>query len=183
MHFFEGVVRDCDALAFVRFDDYTVGAGVGKEIQVALDCELPVFELASPRTGVSVVRVHEMPEPVLTVEETRDRLNLIRGGKLLIRACPDCQGKPELKEDPEGRTGGSSTSRALAVASGILNRHRSPPSGPGTMATTATAGMRSTFSTSVQATGSRTCPPAASSVQLAWRWSGPRHLPTAGRHL
>lgn len=105
MTYFEGVVRDSDALAFVRFDDHTVGAGVEKEIQVALDCELPVFELASPRTGVLPIRVYEMPEPVLSVEETRDRLNLIRGGKLLLRRCPDCQGMPELNEDEEGPDG------------------------------------------------------------------------------
>lgn len=75
-HFVE-VVRDCDALAFIRMPSGAIGAGVAKEIEAALACKMPVFDV----TGGSMQALpspYVMPEPVLTVDETRAELAAIR---------------------------------------------------------------------------------------------------------
>jgi len=71
MEHFREVVAACDGLAFLRFPCGGIGAGVAKEVETALRCGLPVWEIKgadlAPVGGV-------MPSPVLTVEETRQRL-------------------------------------------------------------------------------------------------------------
>ncbi len=73
-HFIE-VVEGCDALAFMRFPDGAIGAGVAKEIERALQCRKSVFDV-SPGTLLHGIG-DMMPEPILTVEETRSRLKPI----------------------------------------------------------------------------------------------------------
>jgi hypothetical protein len=67
LHFVE-VVEDCDGLAFLRFKDGTIGAGVAKEIETALRRGLLVWDASS---GELVSIGTMMPTPILTVEETR----------------------------------------------------------------------------------------------------------------
>lgn len=69
-HFIE-VVEGCDALAFLRFADGSIGAGVGKEIEAALRAGIPVYDASDGRlepTGLMI------PEGILSVEETRAKL-------------------------------------------------------------------------------------------------------------
>lgn len=76
MQHFLDVVEDCDALAFVRFDDGYIGAGVAKEIECALRRGLTVYDASEgylDPTGTM------MPECVLTVEQTRAKIAYLRG--------------------------------------------------------------------------------------------------------
>lgn len=66
-HFID-VVSACDALAFMRFPSGEIGAGVAKEIERALQCKLPVFDVSD---GKLHPVGHSMPGPILTVEKTR----------------------------------------------------------------------------------------------------------------
>lgn len=45
MDYFTNLVRGCGALAFLRFPGGSIGAGVAKEIQTALDMRLPVYDM------------------------------------------------------------------------------------------------------------------------------------------
>ncbi|RVO41324.1 hypothetical protein CN093_08640 [Sinorhizobium meliloti] len=69
-HFVE-VVEDCDGLAFLRFPDRSIGAGVAKEIETALRRGLMVWDASSGQLE-SIGTM--MPSPVLSVEETRAML-------------------------------------------------------------------------------------------------------------
>jgi hypothetical protein len=69
-HFIE-VVQDCDELAFLRFPDGTIGAGVAKEIEVALRSGIRVYDVSD---GQFKAVGDMMPEPVLSIEETRAML-------------------------------------------------------------------------------------------------------------
>ena len=73
---FEEVVEDCDGLAFLRFPDGSIGAGVAKEIAVALRRGLTVWD-ASNGELASIGSM--MPTPILTVDETRARIAKYRG--------------------------------------------------------------------------------------------------------
>lgn len=73
-HFVE-VVEGCTALAFVRFPTGEIGAGVAKEIATAIRCHIPVFDASSGElksTGCM------MPGPVLSVEDTREKVRELR---------------------------------------------------------------------------------------------------------
>jgi hypothetical protein len=63
-HFAFGV-QDCQALAFLRFPNKKIGAGVGKEIAAALFIGIPVYDVET------MERYFAMPAGILTVDETR----------------------------------------------------------------------------------------------------------------
>lgn len=71
MRYFEDLVCNCDELAFLRFPDGAIGAGVAKEIEAALRSGMRVYDASG---GALAAIDGMMPEPVLSVEETRDRL-------------------------------------------------------------------------------------------------------------
>lgn len=73
-HFVE-VVEDCDGVAFLRFPDGSIGAGVGKEIETALRRGLMVWDISNGKLKNNGTM---MPYPVLTVEETRTVLARIK---------------------------------------------------------------------------------------------------------
>ena len=75
MQHFLDVVEDCDALAFLRFEDGYIGAGVAKEIECALRRRLMVFDASE---GYLDPIGDMMPECVLTVEQTRAKLAYLR---------------------------------------------------------------------------------------------------------
>src|SRR5690606_11353674 len=45
MAYFEAIAATCDALAYLRFRDGTIGAGVAKEIAAAARAGRPIFEV------------------------------------------------------------------------------------------------------------------------------------------
>jgi len=67
MGYFEQIARACDGLAFMRFPNGAIGAGVGKEVGAALDASKPVYELFDGEVHL----VTGMPTPVLSVAATR----------------------------------------------------------------------------------------------------------------
>jgi hypothetical protein len=72
MSYWIGLVRQCDALVYTRYRG-KVTAGVGKEVDAALDAGLPVYlilPVGSGRNDWHVIRTETYPER-LTVEETR----------------------------------------------------------------------------------------------------------------
>lgn len=75
MAYFQGVVRSCGGLVFVRFPDSSIGAGVGKEIMTAILAHLNVWELF----GGKLYWVADQPTPILSVEDTRETIRRIRG--------------------------------------------------------------------------------------------------------
>jgi hypothetical protein len=78
MQHFLDVVEDCSALAFLRFEDGYIGAGVAKEIECALRHGIPVYDVSE---GSLDPVGNMMPECVLTVEQTRAKL-------AYLRSCP-----------------------------------------------------------------------------------------------
>ncbi|SFB52474.1 hypothetical protein SAMN03159496_04653 [Rhizobium sp. NFR07] len=75
MDYFKKVVESCDRLAFMRFTDGSIGAGVGREIRWGLLSCFAVYELFDGW----LYHVQYMPTPILTVEQTRAKLAEIRG--------------------------------------------------------------------------------------------------------
>lgn len=75
MDYFKKVVESCDRLAFMRFPDGSIGAGVGREIRWGLLSCFAVYELFDDW----LYQVQDMPTPILTVEHTRAKLAEIRG--------------------------------------------------------------------------------------------------------
>jgi hypothetical protein len=65
MQHFLDAVGTCDALAFLRFPNGDVGAGVGKEIEEALRLGLPVYDVADGMRPITA------RPAVLTVDDTR----------------------------------------------------------------------------------------------------------------
>lgn len=76
MAHFAFVVQDCQALAFLRFANKKIGAGVGKEIAVALGASIPVYDVET------MERYFAMPAGILTVEETREEIERLRSSAL-----------------------------------------------------------------------------------------------------
>lgn len=74
MAYFKGVVESCWSLAFMRFPNGAIGAGMGREIRWALTSYGQVYELFDGR----IYQVLDMPTPVLTVDETRALIAEIR---------------------------------------------------------------------------------------------------------
>jgi hypothetical protein len=82
MRHFLGVVEQCEALAFLRFETGEIGAGVAKEIATALSCRIPVYDATSgylKPTGVV------MPLGVMSVDETRAKLSHLNSQKHPLR--------------------------------------------------------------------------------------------------
>jgi len=63
MLYFDSVVKACNILAFRAHPDGTIPAGVAKEIDVAIQANIPIIELPS-----------SMHRRAMTVEETREYL-------------------------------------------------------------------------------------------------------------
>ena len=63
MPYFNQVIEDCQVLAFRAHPDGTIPAGVAKEIDVAIQANIPVIELPS-----------SMHRRAMTVQETREYL-------------------------------------------------------------------------------------------------------------
>lgn len=72
MAHFAFVVQGCQALAFLRFPNKKIGAGVGKEIAAALSAGIPVYDVET------MERYFAMPAGILAVDETRDLIAEIR---------------------------------------------------------------------------------------------------------
>jgi hypothetical protein len=72
MAHFAFVIQDCQALAFLRFPNKAIGAGVGKEIAMALHIGIPVYDVET------MERFYAMPAGVLSVEATRGLIESIR---------------------------------------------------------------------------------------------------------
>lgn len=75
MEYFKKVVHSCDRLAFMRFQDGAIGAGVGREIMWGLQSCFAVYELFNGW----LYQVQNMPTPILTVEQTRAKIAETRG--------------------------------------------------------------------------------------------------------
>lgn len=67
MDYFKDVVAGCIGLVFLRFPNGSIGAGVGKEIQWALDGNKAVWEFFDGR----LYWCADTPTPILSVEDTR----------------------------------------------------------------------------------------------------------------
>lgn len=76
MDYFKRVVESCDSLAFMRFPNGAIGAGVGREIGWAIVANLWVYEVFD---GL-VYRVQTAPTPILNVDHTRALISEIRAG-------------------------------------------------------------------------------------------------------
>ena len=70
MDYFIKLVKKCNALAFMRFPDGHIGAGVGKEMLTAFEMGIPVYEIDN---GI-LVPTSKMPKNILSVDETRERI-------------------------------------------------------------------------------------------------------------
>lgn len=78
MDYFVNLVKKCNALAFLRFPDGTIGAGVGLEIKTAFDTGLPVYEIEFEDERMDLTLMHNMPIPILSVTATREKLKQYR---------------------------------------------------------------------------------------------------------
>lgn len=74
MAYFEKLAADCDALAFMRFPNGAIGAGVGKEIEAAKQAGRPILEYFQGQA----YPVYGDPTPVLSVGDTRATLRQMR---------------------------------------------------------------------------------------------------------
>jgi uncharacterized NAD-dependent epimerase/dehydratase family protein len=74
MQHFLDVVEDCDALAFLRFADGYIGAGMAKEIEHALRRGLDVFDVSRGY----LEPIDMMPDCLLNVEQTRAKIAHLR---------------------------------------------------------------------------------------------------------
>lgn len=74
MLYFERLAASCDAIAFMRFPDGSIGAGVGKEIDAAQGSGRAVYEYF----GGDLHAVYGMPTPILSVEDTRAAIKRYR---------------------------------------------------------------------------------------------------------
>lgn len=76
MSHFISVVETCDVLAFLRFPNGTIGAGVWREIETMFRLNRPVFEVETGKLKhISSVVVSE----ILSVEETRAMITSLKG--------------------------------------------------------------------------------------------------------
>lgn len=75
MRYFLELVEDCDCLAFMRFPDGTIGAGVAKEIEKALQRRLMIYDVSR---GDLLPQNDMMPDRVLSVEQTRAKIAGLR---------------------------------------------------------------------------------------------------------
>lgn len=79
MAHFLGIVATCKALAFLRFPDGQIGAGVGKEIATAANRALPIYEIGGSHLyTVWPETVPRLVESALSVDDTRALLATLR---------------------------------------------------------------------------------------------------------
>lgn len=75
MAYFERLAASCDLLAFMRFPDGSIGAGVGKEIDAAKRAGIRwIVEYFAGQ----IYPVYGDPTPVLSVEDTRAKIRQLR---------------------------------------------------------------------------------------------------------
>ena len=79
MPYFVGIVATCAALAYQRFPNGAIGAGVAKEITAAMEHGLPIYEVTE--SGVEAVDGAQAVADGLTVDETRALLGVYRAAK------------------------------------------------------------------------------------------------------
>lgn len=76
MEYFDRLAASCDLLAFMRFPDGSIGAGVGKEIEAAQRSGVRwILEYFSGQT----YPVYGVPTPILSVAHTRALIAKLRG--------------------------------------------------------------------------------------------------------
>lgn len=81
MAYFERLAASCDVLAFMRFPDGSIGAGVGKEIEAAKQAGVRwIMEYFYPTRHCFVV--DGVPTPILSVAQTRALIAKLRGEPL-----------------------------------------------------------------------------------------------------
>jgi hypothetical protein len=68
MNYFLKLVAECDLLAFMRFPNGSIGAGVAKEIAKARELGICIYDVS---TGEMIKIKGEIDGPIMTVEETR----------------------------------------------------------------------------------------------------------------
>ena len=68
----------CDGVAFMAFPDGAIGAGVVKEVEAVLAQGKPVYQVSYQMGGVRPVQNWPGKRRLLTVEETRERINPFR---------------------------------------------------------------------------------------------------------
>lgn len=80
MEYFKRIVKGCGALAFMRFPEGQIGAGVAKEIGWAHEEGSPVFELSDEGRRMSYRSIEPITlEPdVLSVDATRALIRSLR---------------------------------------------------------------------------------------------------------
>jgi hypothetical protein len=76
MEYFKAIIEKCSHLAFMRFPDGSIGAGVGREILWAHIANLHTYEIFDDR----VYNFYSPPTPILTVDETRAAIARYRSG-------------------------------------------------------------------------------------------------------
>lgn len=84
MQYFVDVVLGCDALAFQRFPEGQIGAGVAKEIGAAAIGGLSIFEVTdNVLTEVDLIKsvFDNAIGPILSVDETRALIKSIRASR------------------------------------------------------------------------------------------------------
>ena len=84
MQYFVDLVAECEALAFQRFPEGQIGAGVAKEIGAAAIGGLSIFEVADDvLTEVDLIKSVFLNAigPILSVDETRSLIKSIRENK------------------------------------------------------------------------------------------------------
>ena len=75
MAYFERLAAGCDLLAFMRFPDGSIGAGVGKEIEAA---KLAGVRWILEYFDGQIYPVYGDPTPILSVEATRATIRRLR---------------------------------------------------------------------------------------------------------
>lgn len=80
MEHFVDVVEGCDTLAFQRFENGAIGAGIHKELTAAALRGLKLFEVQDDDL-ISVSDLDLVEGPVLTVDQTRELLRMIRNSR------------------------------------------------------------------------------------------------------
>lgn len=77
-HFIE-IVKECHSLAFQRFPNGAIGAGVAKEIGAASADDKPIFEVKDDT--LERVDVQDITDSFLTVDATRALIKAIRNAR------------------------------------------------------------------------------------------------------
>ena len=85
MEFWLGIVRGCDALAYMGTEGDMLGSGVAKEVVEALTLGMPVY-LVVPEMG-KVQATNKLVWPVLSIQETRSLVRQARNAAVADTGC------------------------------------------------------------------------------------------------